>query len=51
MCIRDRLIDKGAEAIALACTELPLLIKKFDKTKIYDTARIHAIKALEYAIE
>ena len=46
-----KLIDKGAEAIALACTELPLLIKKFDKTKIYDTARIHAIKALEYAIE
>ena len=46
-----KLIDKGSEAIALACTELPLLIKKFDKTKIYDTARIHAIKALEYAIE
>ncbi|RLE50483.1 MAG: aspartate/glutamate racemase [Candidatus Methanomethylicota archaeon] len=48
--IINKLIEMGAEGIALACTELPLLIKgKINNIKLYDTAKIHAIKALEYA--
>ncbi len=47
-----RLIRKGAEGVALACTELPLLISGVvDGIKLYDTAKIHALKALEYALE
>jgi aspartate racemase len=49
--IIDRLIANGAEGVALACTELPLIVRQDDlRVKIYDTARIHAIKALEYAL-
>ena len=45
-------IAKGADGVALACTELPLLIPEttIDGVKVYDTARIHAIKALEKAL-
>lgn len=47
-----KLIKKGAEGVALACTELPLLLKKPVETiKLYDTAKIHSIKALELALE
>ncbi|RLG81227.1 MAG: aspartate racemase [Thermoprotei archaeon] len=49
--IVKNLLDKGAEGIALACTELPLLFaNELPGVKLYDTARIHAIKALEYAL-
>lgn len=43
------LVSRGAQAVALACTELPLLIKGKYMVKLYDTARIHAEKALELA--
>ncbi len=49
----ERLKKKGAEAIALACTELLLLfedIREVNGIWLYDTARIHAVKALEYAL-
>jgi len=47
-----RLINRGARGVALACTELPLLVSgKVDNVKLYDTAKIHAIKALEYATQ
>lgn len=48
----QQLIAKGADGVALACTELPLLIPEatIDGVKVYDTARIHAIKALEKAL-
>jgi len=49
--IAKKLIRKGAEGIALACTELPLLLKgTIGKVKFYDTAKIHSIKALELAL-
>lgn len=51
--VMERLKEKGAEAIALACTELPLLFKGIQEVngiKLYDTARVHALKALEYAL-
>jgi aspartate racemase len=41
----------GAEAVILGCTELGMLIKKKDsETPLYDTARIHAAKAVEWAL-
>jgi len=49
--IIGKLVKKGAEAIALACTELPLILKEnMVNVKLYDTVRIHSIKALEYAL-
>ena len=49
--IIKKLAEKGAKGVALACTELPLLISgKVGGIKLYDTARIHAVKALEYAL-
>ena len=48
----EKLIDNGAQGIALACTELPLLITgKVNNIKLYNTAKIHATKALEYATQ
>ncbi len=45
------LVSRGAQAVALACTELPILISgEACGVKLYDTARIHAIKALDYAL-
>ncbi len=49
--IMEKLVEKGAEGIALACTELPLIAYGFEKAPIYDTARIHALKALDEALK
>ncbi len=50
--IIERLKEKGVEAVALACTELPLLLTgSVDNVKLYDTARIHALKALYEALK
>ncbi|MBD3205485.1 amino acid racemase [Candidatus Bathyarchaeota archaeon] len=49
--IIDKLREKGAEGIVLGCTEIPLLVRQKDtKIKIFDTAVIHAEKALRHAI-
>ena len=56
---RDKLVEiirelvaKGAKGIALACTELPLLISgEVDGVKLYDTTRIHAVRALEFSLK
>jgi len=50
--IIDRLRKKGAEGIILGCTEIPLLIKESDlKLPIFDTAKIHAKAAVDFALE
>ena len=50
--IIDKLVAHGAEGIVLGCTEIPLLIKQeHTKVKVFDTAIIHAEKALQYAME
>ena len=50
--IIDKLVARGAEGIVLGCTEIPLLIKQeHTKVKVFDTAIIHAEKALQYAIK
>jgi len=50
--IITRLEEKGAQGIILGCTELPLLIGDQDcDLPLFDTARIHAEKALNMAME
>ena len=41
----------GAEGVILGCTEIPLLISESDvDLPIFDTTKIHAEKAVEWAI-
>lgn len=50
--IIDKLVSQGAEGIVLGCTEIPLLIRQQDtEVKVFDTATVHAEKALQYAIQ
>ncbi|MEX0135521.1 aspartate racemase [Bacillus cereus] len=49
--IIDNLIKDGAEAIILGCTEITLLVSQEDcKVPVFDTTRIHAQCAVEYAL-
>ncbi len=50
--IIEKLEEQGAEAIILGCTEIALLVGK-EKTRVplLDTARIHAEKAVEFALK
>jgi aspartate racemase len=42
----------GAEGIILGCTELGLLIGAEDcHVPLFDTTRVHALAAVEYALE
>ena len=48
----DRLVDRGAEAIVLGCTEIGLLIGPDDASvPVFDTTRLHARAAVELALE
>jgi aspartate racemase len=50
--IIGNLVKDGAEGIILGCTEIPLLIKQEDaKVPLFDTTRIHAESAVEYALK
>jgi aspartate racemase len=50
--IIQKLVENGAEGIILGCTEIPLLIKKEDvNVPVFDTAEIHAIAAVAYALK
>jgi aspartate racemase len=50
--IIESLVAKGAEAIILGCTEIGLLIKGSDcKVPLFDTTKIHALAAVEYALQ
>lgn len=43
---------QGAEGVILGCTEIPLLIKQKDvQIPIFDTTKIHAEKAVEWALK
>ncbi len=45
------LASRGAEGIILGCTEIPLIVKqKGYDIPVFDTTRIHAVTAVEYAI-
>ena len=51
--VYQEIIEKsGAKGVILGCTEIPLLIKEGDVTiPIYDTTRIHAESAVEFALK
>jgi aspartate racemase len=49
--IVDKLTEMGAEGVILGCTEIGMLISQYDTvTTLYDTTKIHAAKAVEWAI-
>lgn len=49
--IIGKLVKKGAEAVILGCTEIPLLIQQNDvEVLLLDTTKIHAEAAVDYAI-
>jgi aspartate racemase len=49
--IIETLIEAGAQGIILGCTEIGLLVKDEDsRAPLFDTTRIHAVKAVEYAL-
>jgi aspartate racemase len=50
--IIQNLVRDGAEGIILGCTEIPLLIRQEDvKVPLFDTTKIHAESAVEYAFK
>jgi aspartate racemase len=50
--IINKLCLNGAEGIVLGCTEIPLLIKQEDvNIPIFDTTTIHAVSAVEFALD
>ncbi len=50
--IISNLALKGAEGVVLGCTEIPLLIKQEDVSiPVFDTTKIHAVSAVEYALD
>jgi len=50
--IINNLVKNGAEGIILGCTEIPLLIQQKDvKIPLFDTTKIHAESAVEYALK
>ena len=47
----ERLVEEGAEGIILGCTEISLLVRQEDNpVPLFDTTRIHAEAAVEYAL-
>jgi aspartate racemase len=50
--IIEDLTAQGAEGIILGCTEIGLLVKPGDaNVPVFDTTLIHAIGAVDYALE
>jgi aspartate racemase len=46
-----RLVESGAEAVILGCTEIMLLVRPEDsQVPIFDTTAIHATAAIEMAM-
>lgn len=49
--IINNLLEKGAEGVILGCTEIPLLVLQKDVDfLLFDTTRIHAEAAVDYAL-
>jgi aspartate racemase len=50
--VMAQLVEDGAEAIILGCTELTLLVRPTDvNVPVFDTTSIHARRAAEWALE
>jgi aspartate racemase len=49
--IMDNLVQAGAQGIILGCTEIGLLVQPGDSSvPLFDTTRIHAVAAVDYAL-
>jgi aspartate racemase len=49
--VMTHLVERGAEAIILGCTEIELLVREDDaRVPLFDTTRIHAERAVELAL-
>jgi aspartate racemase len=49
--VMNRLVQDGAQGIILGCTEIGLLVHDEDsRVPLFDTTRIHAVAAVEYAL-
>jgi aspartate racemase len=49
--IMARLVERGAQAIILGCTEIMLLVSDEDSAvPLYDTTTIHAVAAVDFAL-
>jgi aspartate racemase len=49
--IMSGLVERGAEAILLGCTEIDLVVSDDDATvPLLDTTRLHATRAVELAL-
>lgn len=45
------MVDRGAEAIILGCTEIMMLVSPADSpVPVFDTTEIHAVSAVDYAL-
>ncbi len=50
--IMEKLVQAGAEGIILGCTEIELLVHEGDsRVPLFPTTQIHAVAAVEYALE
>jgi aspartate racemase len=50
--VMERLVERGAQAILLGCTEIELLVGPDDASvPTFDTTRLHAERAVELALE
>jgi aspartate racemase len=49
--VMAKLIEQGAEAIILGCTEIPLLVSQADSSvPLYDTMQLHAAAIVDFAL-
>jgi aspartate racemase len=50
--IIGQMVDQGAQGVILGCTEIGLLVRQQDsRVPLFDTTRIHAEGAVEYALK
>ena len=50
--IIEQMVDQGVEGVILGCTEIGLLVHQEDsRVPLFDTTRIHAETAVEYALK
>ena len=50
--IIEQMVDQGVEGVILGCTEIGLLVRQEDsRVPLFDTTRIHAETAVEYALK
>ena len=46
------LVDRGAQGVILGCTEIPLIVSQEDyDIPVYDTTTLHAVAAVDFALE